>query len=509
MNDTKEVTMVDPIEVEIPSNIQAPAQSELKEGEELSFSEKARRLTREEVIALSNSYKTKDDRQLLKEYFSRIHDRVSTQKHTIVFSCPAETGTSFFRIFEPMLAMYREGDDDFNLVYTENISSHHYNIADIIVLHRAGDGHDITHTVMNAWPRNKISPYLIHNVDDNEVQLSKSHPMYWMWLKAGRDKQAMRSMRLVDLVEITTRKLKQVAGTFNNNVLIVPNCFNWKLPLWNLEKKRPLEEFAPDLTEEQKKHYAFPEAWKDKVVVGWAGLTSHYEDLKKIATILQKVHDERPDTVFAVCGMALKDSSFEIRVNRDGSEEYVENHEIPEDQKYKSRVKKLFEKFDPERVVIYDALNLEQYAWFYSLMDVGIALVKHDTFNMAKSSIKFVECLKYGAPTVCSDFGGYNDTFHIMRASKDLDQELIETMACRTEADHIEWVKKLLRLVDDHKKPEFKAEVQKITDFLTQLYDIDAQAKETLARYKTYIRLNIEQQQEWLMKEQMGYAEAA
>ena len=91
-------------------------------------------MTREEIIQISNSYINGDDRNKLKEYFSDMNN-VRTNRRTIVFSTPSETGTSFFRILEPLLAIYRE-TDDFNLIYTEKITPFMIEVADLIVMHR-------------------------------------------------------------------------------------------------------------------------------------------------------------------------------------------------------------------------------------------------------------------------------------------------------------------------------------------------------------------------------------
>ena len=50
----------------------------------------------------------------------------------------------------------------------------------------------------------------------------------------------------------------------------------------------------------------------DKIIIGWAGLTSHFEDIRRMHAIIKEVHDKYPNTYFVLAGMALKDSHVEI-----------------------------------------------------------------------------------------------------------------------------------------------------------------------------------------------------
>lgn len=455
-------------------------------------------MSREEIINLSNNIRTGKDYETLLNYFKGLNERISPQKHTIVFSLPSFTGTGYFRVSEPLFSIFR-ATDEFNLVYTDKIMPIHINIADLLVLHRAGDMHDLTHSIINAYPSHKIKPLIIHNVDDDESNLAKSHNMRDMWLHAGRDKQAVRAMRMSDAVEITGRRLKQIASQRNKNSFITPNYFNWRNPQWNMPKKKNLSESFPET--DRLEHFTIPSEWQNKCVVGWAGLTSHYEDLKKIAPILKAIHDKYPNTVFAICGMALKDTSFRIEVDpKTGEKTTVEETNVPKESTYRYRVSKLFEGIAEDRIKIFDALHLENYAWFYSIMDIGIVLVEHNIFNQAKSSIKFNESIMYNVPTVCSYFGGYTDTFDILKQEATIDKDVLNKMICKTECDKSEWVKNLSYFVENYNNEDVKEKIQTIKSFIQDYYDIDLHVHEKIGKYKNMIEENIDKYQYYHMK---------
>ena len=94
---------------------------------------------REELLEKAQ-YKNLEEREELKNYFTQPPDMDMTKK-TIVFSTPSETGTSYFRLFEPMKALWKAFPDEANYLYTENIQPNHMKIADTIIMHRCGNLH--------------------------------------------------------------------------------------------------------------------------------------------------------------------------------------------------------------------------------------------------------------------------------------------------------------------------------------------------------------------------------
>ena len=89
-------------------------------------------MTKEELLEVIQ-FKDLEDRNKIKEYFTSPND-LDLNKKTIVFSTPSETGTSYFRIFEPMRALWKSFPDEANYLYTENIQPNHLSLIHILTL---------------------------------------------------------------------------------------------------------------------------------------------------------------------------------------------------------------------------------------------------------------------------------------------------------------------------------------------------------------------------------------
>jgi len=342
-------------------------------------------------------YSNEETRSKIKEYTTSPED-LNTDLKTIVFSTPSETGTSFFRLFEPMKAILRNFPEEVNVIYTEKIQPTHMKIADTIIMHRCGNLHSQYLNVSRYWPKTEIRPYIIHDADDNEFNLPTTHPMKDLWEQSGKDKMSIHSIKHSDAITTTTNKLKQTFSNFNRNVNVFRNNFDWNLPQWNVDKQVVRKELLPewDLT--------------DKIVVGWAGLTSHISDIARMAPIIKEIHDKYPQTVFVLAGMAIKDTTIEVNVDKEtGKKSYEEVDITDENEKYENKVRKMFSDVDPNRIKFLRARPLEEYAVFNALFDIALAYVEHNTFNACKSEIKVVEALKYGALPIFSQFGGYKE----------------------------------------------------------------------------------------------------
>ena len=201
-------------------------------------------MNREELLE-KIQFKNHEEREELKNYFTQPPD-MDMSKKTIVFSTPSETGTSYFRVFEPMRALWKHFPDDANYLYTENIQPNHMRIADCIVMHRCGNLHSHFLSVARMWPRTERRPIIMHDADDNEFNLPATHPMKELWIESGKDKMSIQSLKHSDCITTTTEKLKKTFGNFNGEVEIFRNQFDWDLPQWNLDKNEIRKEMLED-----------------------------------------------------------------------------------------------------------------------------------------------------------------------------------------------------------------------------------------------------------------------
>ena len=419
-------------------------------------------MDREELLQKAQ-FKNHEEREELKNYFTQPPD-MDMSKKTIVFSTPSETGTSYFRVFEPMRALWKHFPEDANYLYTENIQPNHMRIADCIVMHRCGNLHSHFLSVARMWPRTERRPIIMHDADDNEFNLPATHPMKELWIESGKDKMSIQSLKHSDCITTTTDKLKKTFGNFNSEVEIFRNQFDWDLPQWNLDKNEMRKEMLEDW---------FPT--DDKIIIGWAGLTSHFEDIRRMHAIIKPIHDKYPNTHFVLAGMALKDSHIEIHMDEEGKKSFKEIEIEDESLLYKNRIKDIYKDLDPNRFKLFDALPLEEYAKFYTLFDISLAYVEQNAFASCKSEIKVIESLHYGCIPVFSEYGGYRDFWRAVP-----DRVKHKNMAISIQSPG-PWVKAIGHWVDNFE--EGKRRAAQLKEYSDDIYDINKHCEERLSFY--------------------------
>jgi len=231
----------------------------------------------------------------------------------------------------------------------------------------------------------------------------KNHPMREMWYEAGKDRFAITQIKEADWSTTTGRKLQQTFRQLNPNCSIFRNMFDWDLPQFNHNITEVRDEMLGR------------EFYQDKIVIGWAGLTSHFADIKRMHRFLKEIHQKYENTVFCVCGMALRDNKVEIIIDQNTGERSMKEEEITEEtETYGYKVRQMFSDFDENRVKVFKALPLEEYAKFFALFDISLSYVEHNAFASCKSEIKVIESLRYKAIPVYSLWGGYKDMYELM-----------------------------------------------------------------------------------------------
>jgi len=406
-------------------------------------------------------YSNGDERQLAKEFF--INTNVDLKKKTIVFSTPSETGTSYWRLFLPLCALYKKYPDKYNLIYTERMSPNHVKIADLWIQHRAGAENEHFTKVINMWPKDQKRPIVVHDVDDNEYDLPKRHPMKDMWYASGKDKMAKFQLKNVDWVTTTGARLQKEFNKLRGHdqkVRIFRNQMDFDLPQWQIKRSNP---FAKD------------KDVTDRIVVGWVGLTSHFQDLVKLKPIMKMIHDKYEHVDFIVAGMALKDTYVNVTENEDGTKNITEEEVTDEKRKYKYRVERLFSDLARDRIKFYDAKPLESYAEFYTWLDISLAYVEHNVFNACKSEIKVVEPGYFGVPSVYTKWGGYEDMWNKMPKELKVKHTAIDYEYAKP------WVDALSHWIENPK--ERIAYGKKFSKWIKQEYDVNLKIDERVKFY--------------------------
>ena len=220
---------------------------------------------------------------------------------------------------------------------------------DIMILQRSDQPQVIALTLAI---REQYGVPVVYEVDDNIYDVSENSPAYKYWHPGSPFFEVAETfMRNVDAITVSTHELKKVYEKYNDNVYVLENCQDPKD--WE-GVVRPEPE--------------------DKIVIGWAGSYTHYDDLKIVAPAMKKILKKYPNVVFRVLG--LKPDFLQ---NMKGVELRSDWSDIRQWQR------KLAE------------LNF----------DIGIAPVVNRPFNRGKSNIKWQEYSMLGIPTVASDVGPY------------------------------------------------------------------------------------------------------
>lgn len=207
----------------------------------------------------------------------------------------------------------------------------------------------------------------VYDVDDDLWAIRTSNPGHDFW--AQNSGHALDILRESDVVTTTGDEIAATLSRWHDDVRIVPNAVADDFRRWGGDHTPPL-------------------------AIGWAGGTSHREDLAYIERTLYRVLDQRP-VVLALVGHG----------------DWMQH----------------------DRIVHLATTPIEMYHKVLSTFDIGIAPLVDNRFNRAKSDLKALEYAAVGVPSVASAVGPY----------KNLDRGVVlaDTPA--------EFEAQLLRLIDD------------------------------------------------------------
>ena len=221
---------------------------------------------------------------------------------------------------------------------------------DIMVLQRSDNPQAIA---LALAIREQYNIPIVYEIDDNIYDVSENSPSYQYWYKGSPlIEVAEMFMKNVDAITTTTDELKRVYSHLNDNIYVLPNCQDpdsWE------GLRRPQQE--------------------DKIVIGWAGGYTHYDDLKLIAPAIKRVLKNNPNVIFRVIG-TLPDFL-----------KGVKGVDFRTDAVHASMWPRKLAELD---------------------FDIGLAPVVKRPFNLGKSNIKWQEYAMLEIPTIASDIGTYS-----------------------------------------------------------------------------------------------------
>ena len=291
--------------------------------------------------------------------------------------------------------------------------------SDILVYQRPDEPQTLA---MAMAMRDICNAPLVFEVDDNVFDVAESSPSYKYWYPGSPYREfAEMFMRNVDAITTTTQNLADVYSEFNDNIYVLPNCQDpedWE------DIQRPDRELGRPL------------------IVGWAGSSTHYDDLYLIRRAVKRFLRRYPDATFRVIG-TLPDFLKDVR-----------NVELRTDiAKIRDWQKKLA----------------------YLNFDIGLAPVVDRPFNQGKSSIKWQEYSMLGIPTIASNVGDYQEIEQGVNGYKATSED--------------EWYYYLCKLADDasHRQEIGSAAKQYTLDkhnIANRIGEWDATYREIIGRFK-------------------------
>lgn len=292
-------------------------------------------------------------------------------KKSILFLVTDYQGCGWYRCHVPGVALKKLGyevilDDK---AYVEYLNS------DVVVISRpCTEKHLEAIRYVNS--RGKLS---IADVDDNMWDVKPSNHAYKFWSKPKNVAFFNACLKEVQMITTPSQHLGKLLGQRNRNIKIIPNM----LP----------DDFWPNIDRD----YSPP-----VIKLGWAGGTSHFEDLEMVVSPVKQVVEEFKNVELHLFG------NFKMMGNP-------------------------FEGFP---AVLYDIATLENYPSVIRQFDIGFIPLENNNFNNFKSDLKFVEYAAAKLPVIISNTPVYelrvthNETGLFANNDKD-------------------WIKGLKRLIND------------------------------------------------------------
>jgi glycosyltransferase involved in cell wall biosynthesis len=319
--------------------------------------------------------------------------------------------------------------------------------ADIVMtVNISNYGGPYTFEVMRqAKQRGKITHW---DTDDLLINIYEGHRLKQTYVENGLEELSKHLYGLVDLVSVTQEKFASYVAPYatlnDGKLVIIKNCLDLKHPSWNVPKVQT----------------------KNLCKFGWVGGIHHDVDVKHVfgvfSAVNQKVGLEK--VFWGLYGKprldpSNKEDAWQLDVWK-GYEAAMAGTIRGKRKNYK----------------IYPALPTDQYGQFYSNIDVSIAPLDPNQFNMSKSNIKAVEAGAYGIPLIASNVGDYDTIIKHNETG----------ILISPDNPKSEWIRQLSRLAKDKKlREELGKNLQEV---VRSGFDLNTSVTQRLNLYKGFLK---------------------
>ncbi len=213
------------------------------------------------------------------------------------------------------------------------------------------------------YHRDKYNKKVIIDLDDNYLDVAESHPLYDK-LKPTKKDRAFTStiLSFADVITVSTEPLKQRLNEHLKKV-------------YNLEKKIVV---LPNMNNYRDWDFKPAKKYSDKVVIGYSGSNSHYDDLKMVFPAIAKIMDKYPHVYFESMGALGKENLELFTCFSDNAKTRCD--------------------------ILPSTWTFDEYPKHLASMkwDIGIAPLVDTAFTRCKTPIKFFEYSIYKIPTIAS-----------------------------------------------------------------------------------------------------------
>ena len=222
-----------------------------------------------------------------------------------------------------------------------------------------------------------LGKIVVFDIDDDLWNLTPDNAAYPTWNRPGALHGLSQALGMADVVTTTTDVLARQLRRHSDNVVILPNMLPEEH--WRIER----------------------ELHPERIVVGWAGSSQRQRDLADLVSVVPTILDSYPNVELWLTG-----------------EEHAE----------------MFKPSD--RIKVLEGVRVDHYPELLRSFDIGLAPLREDKFNAAKSDLKFLEYGMLGIPTIAQKFTPY-------------EQSIVQGENGFLARNAKDWLKYMRRLVED------------------------------------------------------------
>lgn len=283
-------------------------------------------------------------------------------------------GCWFYRVQMPSEALRARGHEIRFLVMGPKINKEYMDFPDIVVFR----GTYAIDPIPLIRELKKMDTRIVYDVDDDYLTVNPGNPFQHDAKKVRE--QYISLLREANVVTTTTEVLKKRLQKFNKNVAVCPNALNF---IRFRERTRG----------------------NPKLRIGYAGASSHWEDLGLIIDVLKQLQIKYDFDFYlqGMCGTPLIGEIYNYK--------YIDKENLePEKKSYYTSAIEMYDKLKDMRYVHIPFYPPELYPEVLKNLnfDIGLAPLKDNIFNQAKSCIKFYEYSIVGTPCLASDVLPYS-----------------------------------------------------------------------------------------------------